>query len=196
MKGWRGYSSRTWDGRDRWYQSRNRCPATSISRDTSTNCSSVSYLRFQQREQSSTKQRLSIEGRSQMVRIVTTGGHISHPQKGTESIIVQAISGKEVLVELVTRASPEVTNLLGLDVTWSERRALQWRSGDLQDWKRRSIGRQWLCDARNRRNKWRQGQTLRKGDQACRRSQRVLHLDFLRVSKIEKMIGNCLECAL
>lgn len=86
-------------------------------------------------------------------------------------------------MELVGRASPEVTNLLGLDVAWGKRRALQWRSGDLQDWKRRGIGSQWLGDSGNRGNQWRQRQTLRKGDQACRRSKSVLHLESVWLLK-------------
>ena len=170
MKESHGCSSGTWDGMDRWYRSRNQCPSIYIRQNDRKLFLSDAYLSLQQGEQTTTKQGLSIKRRPQVMGIITAGWYISHPQKGSESIIVQAVCGQEVLVELVTGASPEVTNLLGLDITWSKRRTFQWRSGNLQDWKRRCIGSQWFGDSRNRRNKWRQGQTLRKGDQACRRA--------------------------
>jgi hypothetical protein len=54
---------------------------------------SDAYLSLQQGEQTATKQGLSIKRRSQVVRVITAGWHISHPQKGSEGIIIQAVCG-------------------------------------------------------------------------------------------------------
>lgn len=71
-----------------------------------------------------------------MVRVVATGGLIGDPEQGSKGVIVQTVGGKEVLVLLVTGTSPEVTNLLRLDVTGSKGGAVHSSSGDLQDGKR------------------------------------------------------------
>lgn len=81
------------------------------------------------------------------------------------------------LVELVSRSSPEVTNLLRLDVTWSEWRALQWRSRNLQNRQRRGVGSQSLSHTRNGGDKRRQRKALPEGDQRRNRSNGVLHFE-------------------
>lgn len=47
----------------------------------------LSYLGLQQGEQSAAEQSLSVEGRAKMVRVVSTGGHISDPKKSTKGVL-------------------------------------------------------------------------------------------------------------
>lgn len=115
-----------------------------------------------------------------MVRVVATGGHIRDVDQGAKGVIVQTVGGKEVLVLLVTGTSPEVPNLLGLEVTGSEGGAVHSGSGDLQDGKRGNNVVQGLSHTGNVRNQ--RGQRDRKGlpeggqgDQLDKRSR--LHLD-------------------
>lgn len=76
-----------------------------------------------------------------MMRRVAARRHISDPQEGSEGVIIKRVRGKEVLVLVVTSTSPEVADLLRLDLLVPcERRALEGRSGDLQDGERRSVG--------------------------------------------------------
>lgn len=79
-------------------------------------------------------------------------------------------------MELVCRASPEITNLLWLNIARLKGRALQRRSRDLQNRQRRSVGRQRLGHSRNAGNERRQRKALPEGDQRRNRSNRVLHL--------------------
>lgn len=90
------------------------------------------------------------------------------------------------LVELITSSSPEVTNLLGLDITRSERRALKRRGWDLQDRQRRSICCQRLRYSRNAGNERRERKALRDGDQVRNGGNGVLHVGD---SQKEEQIG-------
>ena len=78
---------------------------------------------------------------------------------------------------LITRASPEVPNLLGLDVAAGERRAVQGRRGDLEDGQRRSQLVQGLGDTRDAGDQGRQrdGEALPEGGQGQQVSQSRLH---------------------
>lgn len=78
------------------------------------------------------------------------------------------------LVELISRAGPEISNLLRLDVAWGERRTLQRGSWDLQDRQRGRVGSQSLSHARNGGDERRQGKALAEGDKRRKRSN-VLH---------------------
>ena len=80
-------------------------------------------------------------------------------------------------MELVGRSSPEVTDLLRLDVTGGERRTLKRRSGDLQNRQRRSVCGQRLSDTRNAGNQRRKRKTLRNGDQVRNGGNGVLHFE-------------------
>lgn len=80
-------------------------------------------------------------------------------------------------MEFVCRSSPEVSDLLGLDFTRSERRTLQWRSWNLQNRQRRSVSSQRLCHSWDWWNKRRQRQALHSGEKRCNCSERVFHLD-------------------
>lgn len=79
---------------------------------------------------------------------------------------------------LVTRASPEVTNLLGLDITGSKRRTIKRRSRNLQDRQRGGNVVQELSDTWDTRDKRRQRETLADGDQRRQRNDKGLHLDL------------------
>jgi hypothetical protein len=138
------------------------------------------YLCLQQGQETTSNQGLAVKRRSQVVRVIATGGHIGDPEQSAKGVIVQTVGGKEVLVLLVTGTSPEVTNLLGLDVTGSERRAVQSSSGDLQDGKRGDNVAQGLSHTGNVRNQRRQRDRKGlpegdQGDQVDKRSR--LHLD-------------------
>ena len=140
----------------------------------------MAYLGLQQGQETTSHQGLAVKGRSQVVRVVATGGHISDVDQGAEGVIVQTVGGKEILVLLVTGTSPEVTNLLGLEVTGSEGRAVHSSSGDLQDGKRRDNVVQGLCHTGNVRDqRWqRDRKRLPKGGQGDQLDKRNrLHLD-------------------
>lgn len=79
---------------------------------------------------------------------------------------------------LVTRASPEVTNLLGLDITRGKRRTIKRRGRDLQDRQRGSHVVQDLSDTWDAWDKRRQRETLADGDQRCQRNDKGLHLEI------------------
>lgn len=108
--------------------------------------------------------------------------------------IIKTVSGKEIckekliscqdvrvfgvcptLVELISGTSPKISNLLGLDVTGSERRALQRRSWDLQDRQRRGVCSQSLSNTGDGRNEGRQRKALPESHQRRKRSNGVLH---------------------
>jgi hypothetical protein len=92
------------------------------------------YLSLKEGKKATSNQGLSVMGWTKMVGRVATAWHISHPQKGAEGVIIQAVSGKEVLVVVVTGGSPEVPYLLWLDgLVAHERWALQRRSRNLKD---------------------------------------------------------------
>ena len=61
---------------------------------------------------------------------------------------------------VVTRASPEVANLLGLNVLGLKRRAVQRRCGDLEDRQRGDKTIERLSDSRNRGDERRQAELL------------------------------------
>ena len=66
------------------------------------------------------------------MRAVAAGWHVGDPQEGPERVIVERIGGKEVLMLVIASSSPEVTDLLGLDLLVArKRRAVKGRSGDL-----------------------------------------------------------------
>ena len=88
------------------------------------------------------------------------------------------VMGKHTLMLLVTRTGPEVTDLLGLDITRGKRRTLKRRSRDLQNWQRRSIVCQYLSDARNAGDQRRKGEALAQRNQRCQRCNSGLHFDF------------------
>ena len=89
--------------------------------------------------------------------------------------LVKRDSGEEVLVMIVASTSPEVTNLLRLDVLDLKRRALQRRSGRLKDWQRGENRHQRVRDSGNRGDQRRQGEL------------RVL---LLKVSHLGRRSGN------
>jgi hypothetical protein len=69
-----------------------------------------------------------------MVRAIAAGWYVGDPQKGSKCRVVERVRSEEILVVVVTRGSPEVTNLLGLDLLVANKwGALKRRSGDLQD---------------------------------------------------------------
>lgn len=51
-----------------------------------------------------------------MMRRVTARWHISDSNQSTECIVIKGVSGKEILVLVVPSRSPEVTDLLGLEL--------------------------------------------------------------------------------
>jgi hypothetical protein len=112
-----------------------------------------------------------------VVRVVAAGGHIGDPEEGTKGIIVQTVGGKEVLVLLITGTSPEVTNLLGLDVAGLEGGAVEGSSRDLQDGQGRDDVVQGLGDSRDMRNQRRQRDRERRpeGGEWDQLDQRGLH---------------------
>lgn len=94
-----------------------------------------------------------------MVRAVATGRNIGNPEKGTECIIVKGVGGKEVLVLVVTSTSPEISDLLRLDVLV----ARKWRRGKgrsryLQDRERGRVACKRLSDSWDGRNQRRKAQ--------------------------------------
>lgn len=94
---------------------------------------------------------------------------------------------------LITRTSPEVADLLGLDVTRRKRRTLKRRSRNLQDWQRRCILGQDLSDTRNAGNKRGKGETFPQDSQRRERHESGLHLGLclmttgLMLSRIERV---------
>lgn len=74
--------------------------------------------------------------------------------------IIETGRDKEILMLVVSCTSPEVSNLLGLDVLHSERRAVQRRSWNLKDRQRRDQVVKGLSNTRNGRNQRRQAETL------------------------------------
>jgi hypothetical protein len=92
------------------------------------------YLCLQQRQKTTTNERLAVKRWAEMMRRVAARGYIGDGNQGAEGIIIERVGGKKVLVLVVTSRSPEVSNLLGTDLRVDlMRRALQWRSGDLQN---------------------------------------------------------------
>lgn len=84
---------------------------------------------------------------------------------------------RHTLMLLVTRTRPEVTNLLGFDITRGKRRTLKRRSRDLQNRQRRSIVRQDLSDTRDAGDQRRKGEALAQRNQGCQRCNSRLHFD-------------------
>jgi hypothetical protein len=116
-----------------------------------------------------------------VVRVVAAGGNIGDPEEGTKGIIVQTVGGKEVLVLLVTGTSPEVANLLGLDVAGLEGRAIKGSGGNLQDGQGRDnvvqgLGDSW--DVRNQRGQ-RDRERRPEGGEWDQLDQRGLHLEVV-----------------
>jgi hypothetical protein len=74
---------------------------------------------------------------------------IARPVFQVETYIVKRNRGKEILVLIVTSPSPEVSNLLGLDVRGGEGRAFQCRSWGLEDRQGREQGAEGHGDARD-----------------------------------------------
>jgi hypothetical protein len=67
-----------------------------------------------------------------MMRAVTAGWYIGDPQKSSKRRVVERVRSEEILVVVVTRGSPEVTNLLGLELLVANKRGtIKRRSGDL-----------------------------------------------------------------
>lgn len=90
---------------------------------------------------------------------------------------IRVMKGRHTLMLLVTRTSPEVTNLFGLDITRGKRRTLKRRSRDLQNRQRRSIVRQDLSDTRDAGDQRRKGEALTQRNQGCQRCNKRLHFD-------------------
>lgn len=90
---------------------------------------------------------------------------------------IRVMKGKHTLMLLVTRTGPEVTNLLGLDITRGKRRTLKRRSRDLQNRQRRSIVRQDLSDTRDAGDQRRKGEALAQRNQGYQRCNSRLHFD-------------------
>ena len=106
------------------------------------------HLRLQEGEQTPADKGLPIKRRTEMVRRVATRRHISDGDQRSEGVIVKRVSGKEVLVLVVTSCGPEIPNLLGAKlgvdrVRWAVKR----RSWDLQDRQGRRIVGKRLSDA-------------------------------------------------
>ena len=100
------------------------------------------------------------------MRAVATRWHISDPQKSPERGVVERIRGKEILMIVVPGSSPEVADLLRLELLVADKRgALKWRSRNLQDRERRSVAGKRLCDPRDRRDERRQGKRSDRGGQ-------------------------------
>ena len=98
------------------------------------------HLRLQEGEQTPADKGLPIKRRTEMVRRVATRRHISDGDQRSEGVIVKRVSGKEVLVLVVTSRSPEVSDLLGADLGVDLMRGTrQWRSRDLENRQGRSI---------------------------------------------------------
>ena len=104
-----------------------------------------------------------------MVWAVAAGRNISDPQQSPESVIVQTVGSQEVLVLVISSASPEVADLLGLDVAASERRAWQCWRGHLKNGQRRCVTRQRLSNPRNCRNQGGQRDLRCSIGEACQR---------------------------
>lgn len=77
---------------------------------------------------------------------------------------------------LITRTSPEVADLLGLDVTRRKWRTLKRRSRDLQNRQRRGILGQNLSDTRDAGNERGEGETFSQDSQRRERQESRLHL--------------------
>lgn len=106
---------------------------------------------------------------------------------------VRDMARKRTLVLLITRASPEVADLLGLDVTRSKRRTLKRRSRDLQNRQRRGILGQDLSDTRDAGNKRGKRETFSQDSQRRERHESGLHLGLclmmtdLMLSRFERV---------
>jgi hypothetical protein len=74
------------------------------------------YLCLQQRQQTTTNERLAVKGRAEVVRRVAARGYIGDGNQGAEGIIVKRVGGKKILVLVVTSRSPEVSNLFRADL--------------------------------------------------------------------------------
>src|SRR4051812_7175581 len=83
----------------------------------------------------------------------------------TETYIIKTSGDQEVCVLVVSSASPEVADLLGLDVGRGEGRAGQSRGGRLQDWQRRRVGGQRLRHTGNGRDQGRQADGQRDAEE-------------------------------
>jgi hypothetical protein len=93
-----------------------------------------------------------------MMRAVTRRGHINYSEERAKGIVIQTVGSQEVFVLVITCTSPEVSDLLWLDLTSLPWGRLQRWSRNLKDWKRRRIGGQRLRDARNGWDEWRERQ--------------------------------------
>lgn len=77
--------------------------------------------------------------------------------KNQVSVFHDKLLGRRLtLVELIGRPSPKVANLLGLDITGSKRRTLQWWSRNLQDRQRGSVRGERFSHTRNAWDEWRE----------------------------------------
>ena len=136
-----------------------------------------SVLGLQQRQETATNEELAINGGAKMVGGVAAGGHVGDGNESSECVlrvgkldmllkqrgkhrvythIVEGDRGKEILVVVVTSTSPEVTNLLGLDVGNLERRGLQRRGRGLEDGQRGQKRDKGISDPRDGRDQRRQ----------------------------------------
>ena len=73
-----------------------------------------------------------------------------------ETHIIKTSRHQEISMLVVSRASPEVANLLGPDVGWAEWRIRKRWRGNLKDWQRRSVGCKRHSDAGDRGDQRRQ----------------------------------------
>lgn len=114
---------------------------------------------------------------------------------GVNRYIIKTVSGQKVFeilsanpftlwsvrshtfVPLITTSRPEISNLLGFDITRGERRALQRGSRHLKDRERRSIGGERLCHPRDSGDERRKRKTFSERKEVRNGSKRILHLD-------------------